>query len=218
MKQALIPLALLAGLATAQHANADQTYHFDSSLQGWQVVDGGLYSHAASGGNAGGYIEITDNTSADFQLQAPTSALGNWNSYLGGNLSFDAKNINGEASDWPNFGTITFTGAGLSLSRQVAITSPGFLPDDGQWHTFSIALTPALWGTELTTVFSNLASWHINAESHFGISEVVGIDNIRLTAAAAPSPVPEPSAGLMALAGLGCIGWLARRRKRLRHD
>lgn len=217
MKQALTPFFIIAGLALGANAKADQTYDFASGLQGWVVVNGGDYSYVTTGGNPAGHVQITDTTSDDFQLQAPDSALGNWSSYVGGTLSFDAKNINGETSDWPNFGTITFTGGGSTLSQQVAITSPGFLPADGQWHTFSIALSPALWGNTLPIVFSNLTSWRINAESHFGISETVGVDNIRVTAAP-PSAVPEPSTGLLTLAGLGCIGWLSRRRKQSYND
>lgn len=50
---------------------------------------------------------------------------------------------------------------------------------------------------------------------NFGASGVLGIDNLRFTLADGPGPViPEPSTYALLLAGLGSLGWAARRRRR----
>lgn len=198
---AVATMALLAGQAQAQSVH----HGFDAGDEGWTVFDGGDLQWQVSGGNPGGYLRITDVTGGDFLAVAPATMLGDRSAWLGGTLSFDARNVNGVAPSWADFGRITLSGgdqAILSLDM-VADDQP---PADGQWHRYSVQLTEAVWGASLGAVLADLRGLSIKAEFHNGVSEVVGLDNISV------SVVPEP-AGWAMLAGGALLLAATRRRK-----
>ena len=170
---------------------------FNSDAEGWTTSNGGAQVWMASGGNGGGWLQVTDITDDDFLLNAPAAWLGNWSAYAGGTLSFDARNINGDIPDWSPFGQVIITGSGGSLSFDMA--PAGSPPADGQWHHYSFVL-PA------SAVLSNVTSLTIKGEFHAGVTEVVGIDNIQVSA------VPEPTGAALLLGGLGLLA--LRRRQR----
>jgi hypothetical protein len=200
----IFSLLACAAAMLSPAARADLHYSFDTDAQGWTVFDGGDLSHQAAGGNPGGFLQIADSSSGDFRLVAPASALGNWAAYLGGTLSFDARNIDGEAPDWPEFGQITLgSGSTVLVVDGVAGDAP---PADGQWHHYSTQLSTAVFGADLPSVLASLDTLYIKAEFHNGVSEVAGIDNIRITA------VPEPGTAALLLSGLVAVATLARRR------
>jgi hypothetical protein len=200
-------LALAAAvLCQASAQAAELLYTFDTGLQGWAAFDGGAPSWSAAGGNTGGFLQIVDETGGDLAAVFPSADLGNWSIYLGGSISFDGRNINGDSADWGSFGLITLTGSAGSLSLDlVALGQPD---TDGQWHHYSVPLSVAAWGPNLPAVLASLTSATIGGEFHNGISETVGFDNIRVTTA-----VPEPTAAALWLAGLASLGFLARRRR-----
>lgn len=170
---------------------------FNTDAEGWTASNGGAPVWMASGGNGGGWLQVTDITDDDFLLNAPVAWLGNWSAFAGSTLSFDARNINGDTPDWAPFGEVTITGTGGSLVFDMA--AAGAPPADGQWHHYSFVL-PA------SPVLANVTSLTIKGEFHAGVTEVVGFDNIQVTA------VPEPSEAALLLGGLGLLGWLRRRR------
>lgn len=179
---------------------------FDAGNEGWTTLDGGLQTWVATGGNGGGWLQIADTTSGDFVLNAPAAWLGNWSAYLGGTLSFDALNVDGEAPDWSGFGEVTISGPGGSVFLDIVTTpSP---PADGLWHTYSVTLAPSAgWaGAPLAAVLANVTSLTIKAEFHNGVSEIAGIDNIRVSA------VPEPANAALLLGGLALLAGLRRKR------
>lgn len=183
---------------------------FNADAEGWTTTNGGLQTWVATGGNGGGWLRVADDTGDDFLLNAPVAWLGNWSGYLGGTLSFDALNANGESPDWAPFGEVTLTGtAGTVVLDAVAANNP---PADGQWHRYSVLLSPAAGWTgsaSLAAVLANVTSLTIKGEFHAGVSEVVGMDNIEVTA------VPEPASVALLLGGLGALGLRAAlRRKR----
>jgi Laminin B (Domain IV) len=179
---------------------------FDSSAEGWTTTNGGAQTWVAGGGNGGGWLRVADDSNDDFLLNAPAAWLGNWSGLLGGTLSFDALNVNNESPDWAPFGEVVITGAaGSVVLDAVAANQP---PADGLWHTYSVTLSPAAgWsGASLAAVLANVTSLTIKGEFHAGVSEVVGIDNIQVSA------VPEPANAALLLGGIALLATLRRKR------
>jgi len=190
-------LAPFVAVALSLATSAAMAAGFNTDAEGWTTSNGGAQVWMASGGNGGGWLQVTDITDDDFLLNAPTAWLGNWSAFAGGTLSFDARNINGDAPDWAPFGEVTITGAGGGVVfDMVAANNP---PADGQWHHYSFVLPS--WG-----VLANVTSLTIKGEFHAGVTEVVGLDNIQVTA------VPEPAHAALLLGGLGLLAALRRRR------
>jgi hypothetical protein len=204
----LLTTAVLAGaLATpawAVPAPADLLFDFDTDAQGWTVLFDGTLTHEATGGQSGGYLRLTDtSTNTDFELAAPASLAGNLSAYLGGTLQFQARNLD-VLPDWPDFGRITLTGAGMTVSFDgVPADQP---PPDPQWHTYSVRLTTDNFTTNLPTVLADLTQLSIKTEFHQGLGDDIGIDNIRISA------VPESPTWALLLAGGLLLPALYRRR------
>lgn len=195
--------AVLALATGASHA-AQVSYTFDADAQGVTVTPGGLLTHVQAPGN--GYLSVQDLDNEDMLLVIPLGgATVDWSGYLGGTLSFDGRSLNGLPPSWPSFGLLTLTSAAGSVSFD-------FVPVDdptSDWTTYSVQLDTATFGPTLPLVLATLTGATINLESGNGPVEVVGIDNLKITAA-----VPEPQTWALLLAGLGMVGAAALRKRR----
>jgi hypothetical protein len=196
----------LAGALTAGSAHAALVSSFDANAQGWTSnPPEGALTFSPAGGNTGGYIQILDTGQGDMIALAPVSWRGDLSALLGGVFSFDALNVNSQSVAPSNFGVVTITGTAGSVTR--ALAGPGSPLDDGQWHSFSAALTSALWGANLSAVLANVTSVSINTEFHAGATEIAGLDNIAMSGPFIALPTPGSAALLL----LGMAGMLASR-------
>ncbi|HIV71229.1 MAG TPA: PEP-CTERM sorting domain-containing protein [Candidatus Aquabacterium excrementipullorum] len=196
----LLPLALSLVTCVAQ---ADLLYTFDNDAQGFSLNAGGALVHQTESGN--GFLQATDLDLSDVLLSLPLGgATVDWSGYAGGTLSFDARILNGTPPDWPGFGVVTLSSASGSLSLDIVPADTDPTPN---WKTYSVTLDAATWGASLPSVLANLQSVTINLESGNGPIEVVGVDNVRVTA------VPEPGVVAMVLAGVAIVGTAGLRRR-----
>lgn len=195
-------VAAAAGLCLGALSAQAASFSFDTDAQGWTAALGGGLTWTATGGNTGGYLQVADTSNDDFVIVAPAGVLGDWSALLGGKISFDARNINNDAADWPTFGEVT-----LNNSVTIDLIAAGSPPPDGLWHHYEVPLTTAVWGAGLPALLANVTGLTIRGEFHNGVSEVVGFDNITISA------VPELPAPALLLAGLAMVGAAAFKRR-----
>lgn len=212
MKTTLL-LSALALSASAQAAALTVFSGFDSSLEGWTKVieQTTSISHAASGGNPGGYARNVDQGPTGGDIMAPPSWLGDWSGYEGGQLSWDFRLFSPGPNDGRPFGPpmATLTGPGgtaVFTSATVPTVAAG-------WYATSVPMHAASWtvtGGSWAGVLADVTEFKLQIEAVFSTGlpgEVTGIDNVLL------SPVPEPSQTLLLALGLGLCGAAIHRRQ-----
>ncbi len=203
MKSRWLLAAASGFFALSAHANV--LYTFDADAQGVTSFDGGDITWQATGGNPGGWLSLQDTTGGDMRLVLPAAGLGDWSMYLGGTLSFDAKNANGDPADYFSFGQVAITGTTGSITLDIG--ADGQPPADGQWHHYSTVLDAATWGANLPSILGNVTDVKVTLEFHNGISESAGFDNFSVAS------VPEPSSVMLMIAGVAGLAWAARRQR-----
>jgi len=189
-------------LATAMFAAPIQST-FDSSSEGWLVVDDGAntaVTHFATGGNPGGFIQRTDATSGYMHFQAPAAFLGNLTPYLNGTISYDLRQTT-TSSDTSWFYRVVLQGAGLFL-----LYSEELAPDTSNWVHRSAPLTEQGWivisgidqftgaaatSVQFQNVLANVTGLFITGDLISDAGDVASLDNVTL------SEVPEPSTWMM---------------------
>jgi len=106
--------------------------------------------------------------------------------------------------------TYTFTLGGESVV-DATFLSKGI--NFGSYSLFDETGTISLFGTSFGGQFSNANTWSLDAGTYiFAIGGKAG-SAASYSLAASTTPVPEPETYAMLLAGLGIIGFVARRRR-----
>lgn len=227
VKTRLLTAAVVAILSTA--TNADVISTFDTDLDGWTLFQnsGPNFDWISTGGNPGGHLGATDNTSDWAYVKAPakfvTPAL------YDGTFSFDLRHDNlQQPAGFPGIFNVRvgIQGAGLTLINEGGLptldwTNYSFTLNESSaagWRKFSnlsqnynLAAPPATQA-EMQSVLAGLttiviATDYTLASTDSNVPQVdrTYIDNVRLTT------VPEPSS--MALAVLAGLAGLAGKRK-----
>lgn len=209
MRFRLLTASMLAA-AVATPALADLRFDFDTGAQGWTVEAGGTLTALASGGESGGYLRFTDINSDDM-LAVLKPGGADWSAALGGSLRFSARIDSDHQPDWSGFGEVSLSGAGGTVVADVV--AAGLPLANGQWQTFSVPLTVAVFGNGLPAVLASVNRLSIKTE--YAISdpaqpstfESLGLDNVAISA------VPEAPAWALLMAGGLLLPALHRRRQ-----
>ncbi len=202
-KQATI-LALLAASISALAAPivVPVSSTFDTGLDGWTSNTPAEISFVSSGGNAGGYVSITDTTDASSIISAPAKFLGDYSALNGvGTILFDHRvftvpdaspytyqlQLIGPGGNASWFGT---NGSGTTpwTIISVPIQQSAFTLNSGSW----------------SALLANVTDLQVNIEIVTSRPDIEGVDNVRI--------VPEPSAALLVLSSAA----LCLRRRSLR--
>jgi len=183
-------LALFLTFFPAWLATGQPVSTFDANDEGWQTTsDAKRYpvpDYNSTGGNPGGYISATDNTSGIyFFFNAPVGFLGDQSLFLGDTLYFDLMvNFLGDAN--PSLADIRIQGAGYDLVYNFGSPSAA-----GQWVRYSIPLShssgwkkTSLTGSspsesEFQAALSGITLLQIRGEYTTNV-DIVGLDNVRI--------------------------------------
>ena len=206
--QRLFVLATATLTVSTAHSAASvtsATSTFDTSLDGWTRVNGQTadITYASQGGNPGGYLRSTDRGPTLGEIIAPAKFLGNWQALdENGTLSWSFRLFDAG----PNSGTFTTVSAWISGPGGSAAFDTGIVPTvkDG-WLSFNASIRSTDWkinsGSWLT-LLQNVTELKLQVETVLSTSlpgEISGIDNVRISA------VPEPSAWMLFVGGIGII-------------
>ncbi len=178
-------IAVLCGCIWIGNASATSiTSSFDFGDEDWLVVGnmdvgGGLLEYISSGGNGGGFLQITDSGNDEFQAVAPAKFRGDLIDFNGGSFSFDATAISdGNGSGRDTFGRVTLLSQQGSFSLDLALQPP----EEGNWTTFTTPLDAASWGLSPSAwhqVLGGVSEILITLEGYRGL-DITGLDNVSL--------------------------------------
>jgi alkaline phosphatase D len=191
----VVPVGAAAGTP------APVTSTFDTDADGWVTLNDGSLSYVATGGNPGGHLFASDlGQGSWWYFQAPNKYIGDKSAYIGGTLSFDAKQSGGAFNDAPTYGDIVLLG-----TNGVALAYNFDTPHGTAWAGFEATLVASDWtvatvGTagglvtytqssvaptdaEFEAVLSDVAALYVRGEYRSG-SDSSGLDNVVL----APAP------------------------------
>jgi hypothetical protein len=214
-------LVFSAVRATAQPISTPIETTFDQTLEGWAMTPGqnGSVIHAVPDGNPGGYARMSAGGNGRTDIEAPASYLGDWSALDGsGLLEFDHRIIAvGSLPIGPPY-----------KPYEVFIEGPGgqarFVSTETAqtvWTRVAVPIEDQAWSVEAGTwaaLLTDIQLLQIRIElvgNDGSPDDTNGIDNVRVSAIAAPPsvvPVMSPLAYAMLAASLVIAAWSYRRR------
>jgi hypothetical protein len=180
-----------------------------AGLGDWSFMNTGGTSNPGSGGNSGGFCEVSDGTGTSYAF-APSRYLGDWSPLDGsGSLAIDIRIL--------SQGTVP-----VDIAEFIRLSGPGGvavvpmpaanLPAVGRiWKTYVFPLQAAAWTVTAGTwagLLANVTECRIQVEFING-TEVIGFDNFgRLSAGCPPMdmPVTAHAPGVTPCGRLGFVG------------
>ena len=226
LKAHFMPFILASALATAQAAQVVSDFENPAlGLDGWTVTGdpaAGSPTRVATGGNPGGYAEVTDaGLGTVMYWVAPAKFNGDLSVFFDGALSYDMRQSPATSLFQPGApGDVSISGASDTLVYALPLvvaeypqssftTRTLWLNDQTAWHLGTTA-GPLATDAQIQSVLGNVTTLRIRAEYSLEI-DVNSLDNVMLRDVSA---VPElPSAALMLGGAALLAGWRARRLK-----
>lgn len=212
--------ALMALAATAQAGPAPIQSRFDTDAESWRVANLlNLATPSQAASFEAGTQRISTNDLFSWTVfAAPAKFLGDQSAYLGGSLSFDLSDSLKDATA-DIFPTLVlqsgaqllawFGGSpGTTLTPYTAAltASPAWQKIVG-YDITGLPILAAASQADLSHVLGALQGVYINADWKTAGNDHAELDNVELV-----GTVPEPSAWLMLLVGLGAVA-VARSRR-----
>ena len=162
---------------------------FDSGTAGWSFASADGTTWASSEGNPGGALILNNSPGPVPQASQSIAGLVVGTEYQ---ISLDAK------SHYNCCNNPTTPGAGVGI--------------DGKQFDFLIVNRQPWTHYEFAFTYAGGSNLFVLSAQRNGTDSDGEFDNVNLTALSAP--IPEPESYAMLLAGLGLLGFMARRRKR----
>lgn len=198
----VLPILCTLGVSPSEAATL-YSENFETNLAGWVGKSGGGHNGqivADPSGAANNVLNFVALNSGGDIFRTNTSFSTTGNQYI---LQFDYYGTNSESGGFIGY---SYGLPGNHVWLAGSDTNYGgvsILAGDNSWHHYSYTFTTS-------------GPIHLMLEDFSGSDPVAGnayFDNILLTDANGVSAVPEPETYAMLLAGLGLLGFTARRRK-----
>jgi len=187
-----------------------------AGVDGWTFeADGTNFMRVASGGNPGGFLQVSDQgLGGVIFFAAPAKFLSNQSAAYGGTLSYNLQQSVGDRQSAGDIPEVFLTGNGITLQYDLPNSqNPAVTPN---WSTYTFHLLAAAGWTDSDTglpatesqmqiVLSNLSALEIRAE-YSAAQDVDGLDNVVLANA------PEPASAALVVSALSfMLVWQKRR-------
>ena len=107
---------------------------FDAGPDGWTVAGDGTMEWKPTGGNPGGYLQVSDWASGDWHwVVAPVNWTGDWRNLIGSSIAFDLK------TDYPDYAS--FIEVSCTQTKRLILTADPFVIPPGGSSNMTVSLS-----------------------------------------------------------------------------